>query len=138
MPLPKSEKKSRRASAAGSIHIQKPVGIEEDAAKRRQAMVLDKGQRFARFLFTRLARAGDGKRPADLPRRIVRLVMRQALGKMVGHAEREGVVEEGQRLQRCGGARAARGGGRRIGAIERIEQRALAAAGPEAIDRAAV
>src|SRR5262245_25295770 len=65
MPLPTQENKSRRRkdgrTGLDSIHIQKAVGIEEDAAKRREPVLVYKGQRLAQLSVAGWSAVGDFK-----------------------------------------------------------------------------
>src|SRR5262245_24245874 len=92
----------------------------------------------AKFLLAGPPSVGQSKGSFDLLRHVTPPLALQSLGQRVRRAQREGIIEERECLQWRGRGRTFGSGRRRIGAIERVEQRVLAAACPEAIDRAAM
>src|SRR5687768_16847091 len=118
MPLLAHEKKSRRLTSGAeltgtcladagmvgtwfsqplrSMHVQKTIRIEQHTALRLESMLLREGQRLLQFCFSRRPTVCDFKCPADLLRGVHGPLTSEPLDKMIGHPEREGVVEEGQ------------------------------------------
>src|SRR5262245_49909512 len=97
-------------------------------------MLLDKRQACRYLGLLRRPAEGQLDGSGNLFRLIIACVPLHPNGKIVRHAEREGVVEQRKRLQRCRGRASlgSRRGG--IRTIESVEQRILAAAGPHSVN----